>query len=84
MKQTIIDWQPAKTLPTETPGQYIIWLGGAHAGKSGRTLEVYRVAECANGFLSTVGGYMAYDYLDDECFVVAWAPAPDGPEEGKG
>ena len=75
----IIDWQPAETLPRQTVGKYLVWLAGKHVESSGDDIAIYWVAKCANGLMAMISGHMAYDYLDDEIYIIAWAPAPEGP-----
>lgn len=65
--------------PKDEPGQYLIWLGGKYAND--RQLGVYNIHRCVNGFIRTVNGHMDYEYLDKDCYIVAWATSPGGPNE---
>lgn len=75
--RTYVDWQEGEP-PKEQPGQYLVWLGGKYA--KDRELAVYNIQKGGVGFLRFINGHFAFDYLDKDCYIVAWAPPPRGPD----
>lgn len=71
-----VDWQPGMP-PKDREAQYIVWMVGP--GRKKRNLSVYSVMKVSNGFMATVEGHFASDYLDSDTRIVAWAPACSGP-----
>lgn len=57
----------------EGKGSWLVCLEGKH-GKN--RYEVFSRREITNGFMETVGGYFAFDFLDKDCYIIAWAEFP--------
>ena len=65
-----------KIIETNIPdgeGSWLVRLGGKY-GK-GR-YEVFYRRKISNGFMESVAGHFVFDYLDKDCYIVAWAEIP--------